>query len=446
MSLAAKHVCFAYLANRPVLRDVTLTVNPGEVLYVLGRNGSGKTTLLSCLAGILQPVSGQVLLNDKDVRQYSPAERARLIGLMPQVHIPAFAYTVREMVLMGRTPHLGLLGTLSRNDYAIADEALESIGLSDLHDRPYTEISGGERQLVLIARGLAQKANILLMDEPSAHLDLSNQHRVLEIVDQLTHQGLSFVISSHAPNNALIYAHHVLLLSHGHVLAYGTPAETLTEERLSAAYGMRAEVIYGQSLDSPMPRAVLPRRPLTLSPESLNNPGSELNQIFEQSQHSPQLLLITGLTGAGKTSWCTRMAQVARSQGLRVKGVLSPSVFEGESKVAIDLLSLETDEKCRLAVQRNDRGAELATVLWQFDPAVMAWGNDILGNLRDSDLVILDELGPLEFLRGQGLVEGLKLIDEKRYRVACVVIRSSLLPDALERWPHAQVVNGYSRV
>jgi ABC-type cobalamin/Fe3+-siderophores transport system ATPase subunit/nucleoside-triphosphatase THEP1 len=383
-----------------------------------------------------------VLLDGKDIHSYTPHERARLIGLIPQMHTPAFAYTVREMVLMGRAPHLGWFGSPTRADYMMADEALEQVGLSELRDRPYTEISGGERQLVLIARGLAQRCSILLMDEPTAHLDLSNQQRVLEMINQLSRQGPSFVISSHAPNDALTYADRVMLLNNGEVMAYGTPQETLTEPLLSSVYGIRTEVIYERENGSSRPRAVVARRPATLSPDSLEKPGSLLSEVFKESEHIPQLILVTGLSGAGKTTWCSRLVELAQRRGLKVEGVLSPAVFEDGRKTGIDMVNLQNGERRRLAKLREGGPVELATTQWQFDPAVMAWGDRILRESSNSDLLIIDELGPLEFLRHQGLMEGLRLIDEQRYRVACVVVRSSLLPTALQRWPHALVVSG----
>lgn len=442
MRLEARHLSYAYVPGKPVLQDVSLTLEAGETLYVLGRNGGGKTTLLSCLAGLRHPDAGQVLLDGKDIRSYAPGERARLVGLIPQMHTPAFAYTVREMVLMGRAPHLGWLGSPSRADCAIADEALEQVGLSELRDRPYTEVSGGERQLVLIARGLAQQCSILLMDEPTAHLDLSNQQRVLEIITQLSGQGPAFVISSHAPNDALAYANRVMLLNRGRVTAYGTPQETLTEPLLSTVYGIRTEVIYERENGASTPRAVVARRPLVLPPESLGKPGTVLNEVFSESEHAPQLILVTGLSGAGKTTWCTRLVEQARRQGLEVTGVLCPGVFEGERKAGIDIVDLATGERRRLARLRDGEQSGLVTIQWQFDPAAMAWGDSVLRGSPDGDLLVIDELGPLEFLRGEGLMEGLHRIDDQRYRVACVVVRSSLLPNALQRWPHALVVSG----
>ncbi|MCS6872573.1 MAG: ABC transporter ATP-binding protein [Anaerolineae bacterium] len=254
--LEAENLYYAYTPDVPALRGISLTLRAGTILYLLGRNGCGKTTLMNCLSGVLKPKRGAVRLYGRDLHSYTPAERARQVGLIPQLHTPAFNYSVREIVLMGRAPHLGLFASPSRLDYEIADAALESVGLSSYRERPYTQLSGGERQLVLIARGLAQQCRILLMDEPDAHLDLNNQLRVMERVVRLAADGLSFIVTSHLPNNALAYAHEVLLMKRGAMLAYGTPADVLSENLLSAAYDLPIEVIReGERL-----RAILPRR------------------------------------------------------------------------------------------------------------------------------------------------------------------------------------------
>ena len=441
MRLEAQHLNFAYLPGKTVLHDVSLAVEPGETLFILGRNGSGKSTLVSCLAGLIHPDSGGVTLDGEDIQSLSAAERARKVGLIPQTHTPAFGYTVREMVLMGRAPHLGWLGAPSREDHAIVEEALAQVGIFELADRPYTEISGGEGQLVLIARGLAQQCQVLLMDEPTAHLDLSNRHRVLEIVNQLSERGLSFVICSHSPNNALAYADRVLLLTGGWVTAQGGPENTLTESLLSSVYGIRTEVI----LDGRKPVAVVTQRPIALLPESLSDPDSLLSEVFGQRGETPQLILVTGLSGVGKTTWCSRLIELARTAGMTVNGVLSPGNFQEGRKVGIDVLNLGTGEGRQLARLRIDQAVQVSTPRWEFDPEALDWANAALAEAAVGDLLVIDELGPLEFFQGKGLTAGLARLDERAYQVAAVVVRSSLLPNALQRWPEAIVVNGSAK-
>lgn len=440
--LTAQHLRFNYLPGKTVLHDISMHVSEGEILYVLGKNGGGKTTLLSCMAGILKPVSGQIFLDRQALDTYTSQERARLIGLIPQMHISAFAYTVGDMVMMGRAPHLNWLATPSKTDKMAVEEALEMVGIFELKDRPYTEISGGERQLVLIARGLAQKCKVLLMDEPTAHLDLSNQHRVLEIVQQLSRQGLSFVISSHAANDALAYADNVLLLSEGWVIEYGPPSKTLTESLLSEVYGIRTEVIFQSENGILTPKAVVPRRPPQMTPESLYHPESPLSQIFEVGKAEPQIIILTGLSGAGKTTWCARLSKIAQELGINVAGIFSPGVFKNGRKVAINIRNIQSGEERHLAKLRAIDSPELSTPRWSFEPGSIAWANHILRDILKSELVIIDELGPLELLRGEGLTAGLSLIDSGNYQVACIVIRSSLVPKALQRWPKAIVISG----
>lgn len=254
--LRADAITYAYMPGQPVLHNVDLLVPANSAVYLLGHNGCGKTTLLEILSGIRQPQRGAVHMNGVDINRLPANKRAQRLGLVPQLHTPVFAYTVREVVLMGRTPHLRFLGTPGRRDYDIVDAAIEQVGLAALRDRSYTELSGGERQLTLIARGLAQQTDVLLLDEPTAHLDPANQHRVLETISALTGQNVTCVISSHNPNSALLYADQVVVMKAGRIVAAGTPEHVLTEDILSASYDMPIEVIYSGRTA----RAILPRR------------------------------------------------------------------------------------------------------------------------------------------------------------------------------------------
>lgn len=255
--LQATHLHYSYVPDQFALRDVSLAINPASIVYLLGHNGCGKTTLLEILSGVRAPQTGDVRLNGTDIHQLAAHRRAQRIGLVPQLHQPVFAYTVFDIVMMGRAPYLGWLGTPDRADRKIVKESLEMVGMSAFHDRVYTDLSGGERQLTLIARGLAQQTDVLLLDEPAAHLDPHNQHLVLETVTQLANERVAFVISSHDPNSALLYADQVVVMSAGQVVANGTPAQVLTESILSESYNMPVEVIYNQDQQA---RAILPRR------------------------------------------------------------------------------------------------------------------------------------------------------------------------------------------
>jgi iron complex transport system ATP-binding protein len=264
VNLTTTELAFAYSPEREILTSVCLSLQQGQVLFILGANGTGKTTLLECMSGLRLPLRGSVTVNGQDLHQITVRTRAQHIGLVPQMHEPVFEFTVEQAVLMGRAPHLGLFGRPGKQDHQVVREAIEAVGIPHLSRRPYTKISGGERQLALIARGLAQGAKCLLMDEPVAHLDPHHQHDVLSVVRQLADDGFSFAITSHLPNHALLYGDWVAFLTNGTADVQGTPATTITEQSLKTAYSMDFEIIEGSS----GARAVLPSLQRKANPES----------------------------------------------------------------------------------------------------------------------------------------------------------------------------------
>jgi nucleoside-triphosphatase len=201
-------------------------------------------------------------------------------------------------------------------------------------------------------------------------------------------------------------------------------------------------VIYQNENGVRKARAVLPRRPLVVKPDSLHEEESFLSQVFQNRKEKPQIILVTGLSGSGKTSWCAQMIKEAAASGYSVEGILSPGIFESGRKTGIEVVDLVSGERKRLARLREEGRGEISTPRWVFDPDALVWANQRLQNSTDSDLLIIDELGPLEFLRNKGLLAGLERLDQGQFEVACVVVRSSLLPKALQRWPNAVVVRG----
>lgn len=242
MSFAAEDLAFGY-SGRRVGGGVSIAVAPGEALALLGPNGGGKTTLLKTMLGLLKPQGGAVMLDGLPMATLSVAERARRIGYVPQAHAGTFAFAVRDVVLMGRTAHHGLFASPSVADRAIAEEKLSILGVPHLADQPYTMISGGERQLVLIARALAQQPRYVVLDEPTASLDFGNQGKVMGQIQALTGQGLGVLFTTHDPNQALRFADRVALLGDGRMLAAGPPREVLTADALSALYGAGVRTI-----------------------------------------------------------------------------------------------------------------------------------------------------------------------------------------------------------
>ncbi|MCA3629420.1 MAG: ABC transporter ATP-binding protein [Methylobacterium sp.] len=243
--LGGENLAFGYPGRR-VGQDVSLGVKAGEVLALLGPNGGGKTTLLKTLIGLLKPQGGNVFLEGRPLTDFPVSERARRIGYVPQAHAGAFAFSVRDVVLMGRTAHQGLFASPSEADRALAQAKLAELGIAHLGEQPYTMISGGERQLVLIARALAQEPRVIVLDEPTASLDFGNQGKVLRQIGALKSRGLAVLFTTHDPNHALRHADRVALLARGSLLAEGPPAEMLTASRLANLYGAEIHTLHGQ--------------------------------------------------------------------------------------------------------------------------------------------------------------------------------------------------------
>jgi iron complex transport system ATP-binding protein len=234
----------ASYGERTVLEDISLDIQPGEVLSLIGPNGAGKTTLVKCLSGALQPKSGSARVQGREVNKLSPAQRARLLAVVPQVGNLPEAFSVWQTVLIGRTPYLGWLGKPSPRDLARAQWAIDRTGISDLAARRIGELSGGEQQRVLMARLLAQDAPVALLDEPTAHLDLRYQTLILDLVRELAQeQKLAVLMVLHDLNLAALYADRVALLVGGQLHALGTPVEVITPARLMEAYAVPLQVI-----------------------------------------------------------------------------------------------------------------------------------------------------------------------------------------------------------
>lgn len=225
-----------------VIHGVSLKVEPGEVICILGPNGIGKTTLFKSVLGHIDLLDGQVLLSGENIQGMTRKSVAKKIGYVPQAHTPPFPFSVRDVVVMGRTAHISLFSAPNESDYNIADESLATVGVSHLTDRVYTEISGGERQLVLIARALAQKPQLLIMDEPTANLDFGNQIRTLQQVQKLAKSGLAVVMTTHFPDHVYMCATKVAVIKNVHEVLVGNVEEILTSELLTELYGLPVHI------------------------------------------------------------------------------------------------------------------------------------------------------------------------------------------------------------
>lgn len=259
--IEARDLAFSYPGGgEPVFSRASLKVEPGRVLCILGPNGIGKSTLLKSLAGLLKPQQGRVELDGREISGMSRAAIARLAAYVPQFHSPVFAFSVEQVVLMGRAAHLGAFSSPGPEDLRRTRQALESVGISHLAARPYTELSGGERQLGMFARVLAQQARVLLLDEPTSHLDFGNQARVLALIRDLARQGLAVVMTSHFPDHALWIADSAALLHNATLSSPDSPERVITPDRLRDLYGVEVRLIrdQGRAICSPsLPDSVL---------------------------------------------------------------------------------------------------------------------------------------------------------------------------------------------
>lgn len=229
---------------RRILHQVSLEVNSGEVVALIGPNGAGKSTLIRAASGVIPVEGGSVQTNGRDLLSLPPMERARCLAVVPQAASLPPAFSAWETVLLGRTPYLNFLGQVSANDEAIARAALSRVDALKLSERRVGELSGGEQQRVLLARALAQSTPILLMDEPTAHLDLQYQVALMEMARSLAHDdGLSVLAALHDLNLAARYADRLVLLVSGEVKARGTARQVLGPKTIAAAYGLPVEVI-----------------------------------------------------------------------------------------------------------------------------------------------------------------------------------------------------------
>jgi iron complex transport system ATP-binding protein len=245
MKLETHGLAFGY-PERPVGRNVTLSVSPGEVLCLLGPNGCGKTTLFKTMLGLLRPQGGHVTVGGENLASLTRPDIARRVAFVPQASMAPFPYTALDLVLMGRVAHRGPFAGPTREDRDVAGQVLSDLGIAGLRDRDVTRLSGGQRQLVMIARALAQAAPLIVMDEPTASLDFGNQVTVLNEVRRIAATnaagGAGVILSTHDPNHAFAVATRVALMRDGLMLALGAPADVLTADRLGDVYGVPVTV------------------------------------------------------------------------------------------------------------------------------------------------------------------------------------------------------------
>ncbi len=264
MSLVTiRDASFSY-ETKQIFSRISFSVEKGEIFCLIGPNGCGKTTLLDCVLGFHHFHSGKFQLMGKDAAGFRPGRVARLIAYVPQIHERTFPYLVREIVTMGRSAHLGFFESPSRKDRTMAEEALERIGIRHLSSCPYTQLSGGELQLVMIARALVQETPVIIMDEPTAHLDFRYELVIMEVITELVKErGLSVIMATHFPNHAFYFQSKqiqtsIALFNNGRFLAAGEPESIMDENSLRELYGIHADIISLTDADGKTMKHIIP--------------------------------------------------------------------------------------------------------------------------------------------------------------------------------------------
>ncbi len=255
MSISISNLSFSY-GERPVLENIDVLARDGEMLSVVGPNGVGKSTLFHCILGLLNGYKGKIAIDGRDIKGLGIKEMAQIIAYIPQSHYPSFNFSVFDMVLMGTTAHVSSISTPGKEQIRLVESSLERLGIQHLKNRGYTRISGGERQLVLIARALVQKTKVLILDEPTSNLDFGNQIRVLNQIKLLAKEGYTIIQSSHHPDQTFMFSDRILAIHNGKVLACGAPSEIVTKELMYQLYAVDIDV---QSLYKDRVRVCIPK-------------------------------------------------------------------------------------------------------------------------------------------------------------------------------------------
>ncbi len=262
-AIEVSNASFSY-EREPVFENINLSVGKGEILCLFGPNGCGKTTLLNNILGVLKPGAGEIFIDEKNISSFKPRDLARLMAYVPQVHEKTFPYRVEEIVLMGRTPYTGIFSSPGEEDYHIVSDALTATGILHLKDRIYTTLSGGETQLVMLARALAQEAPLIIMDEPASHLDFRHEILLLETIrDLVLGKGLTIIVTTHSPNHAFYFENNglpvTIAVMHGSgIAAAGPPGEILNEETMRKIFDVESRVFSHSEKETGTMRYIVP--------------------------------------------------------------------------------------------------------------------------------------------------------------------------------------------
>lgn len=248
MILEIKNLDFQYNEDKMNLRNISFELDRGEIISILGANGVGKSTLFKIIMGILYPKNGEIKLDEKNLKKYTSKEIAKKIGYVKQYNESSYEYTVRDFLIMGRAPYIGLMQNPQKEDWYIVEQVIKRLGLEDFANRNMNELSGGQNQLIFLGRALVQNPKIILLDEPTNHLDLGNQYKILKMIKDLAKEGYSILMTTHFPDHVILLEGKVGIISDEGSMKFGTVKELLTEEMLEDIYKTGLKKIYVEEL------------------------------------------------------------------------------------------------------------------------------------------------------------------------------------------------------
>lgn len=247
--LEVENIEYFYEMEKSILKNISFSINKGEIFTILGPNGAGKSTLLNCLANLEKVKSGKIKINSLDIAHMNRNEFSKIVGYVPQIHTTTYSYSVIDFIVMGRAPHIGLFKTPEKEDYEIAEKVIKKLNLNHLVNKKITNLSGGELQQILIARVLVQQPEIIIMDEPTNHLDYGNQIRILKLIKELSKEGYTIIFTTHTPDHALLLDGKSGILTKSGKLILGETRNIVTEELLQEIYGIKLQLFYEKEIE-----------------------------------------------------------------------------------------------------------------------------------------------------------------------------------------------------
>ena len=402
--LSCRNLRFSY-QKKEILKNISLDFYPGEFVALLGRNGAGKSTLLSCLCGLLPARFEHLAIEDLDLANAGRRDIARTLSFVPQEHDDMFPFSVLDVVVMGRTAFLGSFGAPGKIDIKQAKDVLAELHISDLAHRIYTSLSGGEKQLVLLARALVQTRKIVFLDEPTNHLDYKNRYHMLAQLKGLSRDHGSCVVAClHDPNHALLFADRVILLHEGQILREGKTKEVLSCDAVSRLYGIAARKGTDGGLESILPAFVHP-------------------------SFKGRVLLLVGRSGEGKTTLLQQT--VAENKGLTFGGIVCPGTFKNGRRYSSEVNCLSTG-KSALFAKRTKTSGNGPFMFYDDGQALAAKALKAAGHC-ETDCVVVDEVGPLE-LKGQGHAPLLAPLLSLEKPMHIWAVRPDIVDEVCRRW------------